>query len=265
MTPSITDERIVPLWKCLIERIPGEGYVVTEWARGDAKFTGTHADAESKRTVANLPRPDGLPFSDEEPLNILGSIEKTFPDVNTTLTRITSEDKKYLVAGTVWTPPESNDCFLLKWYEDSPKKSWTSLVLSILLVLLLIPLVAVVVGLVNGEVKIACLEKEDVPSATLRNHVTMQNVDDKYKDFFENEVSDLMDSFEEYFRIDPPKDVRISKPDASGVPHYVSIQEYIDSNDSILKNLFDRLRKASNKFKDIQKDKHQQTSDQPGE
>lgn len=112
---------------CRVERKEGTGYEVKEWLVPNKTLTDQHA------------------------LDVIAEIEEGFPDINSSLIRKTIGKTQYLVVGTVWSPPNSNDCFLVKWYVHKDKLVWP---FWCLMILFLLSVAALGFGFYSGNGKV---------------------------------------------------------------------------------------------------------------
>lgn len=228
-----------PVAACIVERKEGLGYNVKKWSMPNANITNQDA------------------------LEVIAEIEEGFPNVNSSLIRKSIVSKEYLVVGTVWSPPESNDCFLIKWYDQSMlslgSKSGSSAFLKYLLLLLTFPLAIIGIGAVlcywglldielnKDTIRIAWKTNPgNIDAMVVPSLEPKQEIGDlaAYKGFFEDATPPVLDAYKLMF--DDPSDFK----------HGVSTTPRRDMHESLKKDkiynaLFEALRQMQGQYDEI--------------
>lgn len=171
---DVPANRISPILKCRVGRVPGLGLTVTERITRGKEISS---------------------INEEVIFSVLEKIEKDFPNIETSLIEKEIDGAKYQVVVAVWTPPESSDCFLLKWYEVPPQKKTSPFWIVTTCVLTAMIILGVFAGLwgqQNGYII--------TRAVTPREPSTEANIE--YKTFVETEVSELMVALDEYDTVD---------------------------------------------------------------
>lgn len=199
-----------PIAACIVERKKGIGYDVKEWLTPNSNLENQRA------------------------LDIIAEIEDSLRDVNVNSSLICRriDGQEYLIVGTVWSPPDANDCFLVKWY-DAPKRTGWIFVLFVLLI-----------GLVLG---IACVLGVGYNLCD-KSHVTLPvtpvgvpTAISPYETFVKEAVLPVLDAYDQMLL--NTGDFKIER---STIPRKVVLENM--ENDPVYKVLLDALREMQRKY-----------------
>lgn len=171
---DVPANRISPILKCRVGRVPGLGLTITERIPSDKDYPS---------------------INDEAIFNVLEKVEKDFPNIETSLIEKEIDGTKYQVVVAVWTPPKASDCFLLKWYEVPPQKKTAPLWIVTTCALTALIILGVFAGLWGQQ-------NGYIITRTITPHEPPTEANIEYKTFVETEVSELMVALDEYDTVD---------------------------------------------------------------
>ncbi len=222
-----------PIAACLVKRKEGVGYVVDQWLKSNIALTNQHA------------------------LDLLENIEDTPPEVNSSLIRKRIDGKNYLIVGTVWAPPNSNDRFLIKWYGEPGLHSRKRIVFFLPALLVLLVLSNAVTWGVG-----CCFWQMENPTMSAQNHsdfpVQPQNSEglpkaplepvSPYESFFNETVPSVLAAYGEMLE-DTENFVIDDNTITITLPKYLLIENM--KKDRKCNAFFDELKIMQGKFDEI--------------